>query len=159
LIRFDGEGVETAEAIGPGPDARETVFLFVKHWSDTKSAFGWATITGPQTAPAPDPNKDISLLKRRPFLARAARYLREEPGWYGYWKAAEALGNEIGGLDEIVRRGWASEDQWKRWAGTVNYHRHHRKSAPSKPMPEDEVRSLLHRWLRRCLDWRLSAGR
>jgi len=95
------------------------------------------------------------MVKRRPFLAKALWYLREEPDWYGYWKATEALGEEIGGLKNIVSRGWATQDEYDRFYRTVHHHRHHRVPAPKDPMGEGEVRSLLLGWLRECCDWRL----
>ena len=163
LLRFEGyQGVQTAEIVGldPNGSSRATVTIFAAAFASGRATvFGSATIIGSQPTPPPDLTRDTSLLRQRPRLAKAVKYVREEPGWYGYWKATEAFGEEIGGLDEIVSRGWATQDQYDRFYKTVHHHRHHRVPAPANPMREDEVRSLLLGWLRRCLDWRLSERR
>jgi hypothetical protein len=73
--------------------------------------------------------------------------------------ATEALGEEIGGLNKIVSRGWATRNQYDCFYKTVHHNRHHRVPEPANPMSVGEVRSLLTGWLRNCLHWRLSDGR
>jgi hypothetical protein len=105
-----------------------------------------------------DLNQDISLLKRRPLLLKAIRYVDGEPGWPGYWKAVEALGEQVGGVDQIAKLGWATEDEVARFRKTAHHHRHHRSPAPADPMTQDAGRSFVRRLLQRCVDRELTRG-
>ena len=163
LVRFEGyQGVHTAEIVGLNPNGsrHETIVFAVGHvQAGPATASGVMAVVGSPAEPRPDLTRDTSILKQRRSLAKALRYVREEPNWYGYWKATEALGEEIGGLKNIVSHRWTTEDLYKRFEGTVHHHRHHRKPAPPNQMSENEVRLFLLGLLRRCLDWRLSERR
>jgi hypothetical protein len=164
-VRFEGyQRVHTAEVVGIKPDGAHhaTIAFAVGHAEGVGSAMavGVAEVVGSPVKPQPpDLTRDTSLLKQRLSLAKALRHLREEPNWYGYLKATEALGEEICGLKNVVNRGWATKDEWDRFYHTVHYHRHHRKPAPPNPMSEGEAKSFLLGLLRSCADWRLSQGR
>jgi hypothetical protein len=156
LARFEGyQGVVTGEIVGLGPGGSRSIVLFpaTGHARGFGSAIG---VGAPGQSRPPDLARDTALLRRRRFLAKAFRHVREEPNWLGYWKAAEALGDDIGGLKHVTARGWASQDQWKRFEETAHHNRHHRKPSPANPMSDAEGRSFILGLLRACLDWRLS---
>jgi hypothetical protein len=162
VIRFERYGgVLPGEVVGLEPDGSRHVTVFLKAgallMAAPATAFGSVTVVGSQTKPEPlDLTRDMSLLQRRPLLLKALKHVRDEPGWPGYWKAVEALGEQVGGLHRIPELGWASEDEVDRFRKTAHHHRHHRKPAPLNPMTETEGRSFVLRLLLRCLDWELS---
>jgi hypothetical protein len=163
LLRFEGyQGVHTGEIVSLNPDGSRhvTIAMAVGHVKAGATVSGvGVSIGSPIRAQPPDLTGDMSLLKQRPRLVEALRYVREEPGWFGYWKGIEALGEDIGGQDKIVWHGWATKGEWDRFYHTVHYHRHHRKPAPPSPMSEHEAKSFLLGLLRSCVDWRLSKRR
>ena len=156
LARFQGyQGVLTGNIVGLGPGGSRSIAVF----PGVGEARGFGSVVGvgaPGTSRPPDLTRDTALLRGRPFLTKAFRHVREEANWFGYWKAAEALGDDIGGLKNVTGRSWASEDEWERFKETAHHHRHHRKAAPANPMIDSEGRSFILGLLRTCLDWRLS---
>jgi hypothetical protein len=143
--------------IHSGGSRDTTVFLDTGRLTIKGGDVEFSTCDG--SAPsAPDGMADISVLKQRPRLATAYRHLNAELNWTGYWKATEALGEDIGGVGNIISHGWATEDEFKRFEQTIHHHRHHRVPAPPNQMSDGEARSALFGWLRKCLDWRRSTG-
>ena len=153
--RFDGYGgvlIDRIIRIEQDGSRQGTDFMYCRVTCRViPSAADIASIEEPR-----DLNRDRSLLRRRPLLLKASRHVRDEPGWPGYWKAVEALGEQVGGLDRIPELGWASEDEVDRFRKTAHHHRHHWVPAPPNPMTEIEGRAFVLRLLQRCLDWERS---
>ena len=92
---------------------------------------------------------------------RALRiYGKERHTWAGLYKLYEIIEDSVGGLDKIVKKGWATKSSIKRFKHTANSPtaigdeaRHGRETtaAPNKPMQLSEARSLIEmlliRWL------------
>jgi hypothetical protein len=153
--RFDGYGgvlINRIIRLEQDKSRQVTDFLYCKVTCRViPSAADIASIEEPR-----DLNRDMSLLQRRPLLLKALRHVRDEPGWPGYWKAVEALGEQVGGLHRIPELGWASEGEVDRFRKTAQHYRHHRVPAPPNPMTETEGRGFVLRLLQRCLDWERS---
>ena len=96
--RFDGYGgvlIDRIIRIEQDGSRQGTDFMYCRVTCRViPSAADIASIEEPR-----DLNRDISLLRRRPLLLKASRHVRDEPGWPGYWKVVEALGEQVGGVD------------------------------------------------------------
>jgi hypothetical protein len=155
-LRFEPyNGVQTAGVVRIGPDGAHHTTLFAAGFAAGEATiFGSVSVLGSPRTPLPAFLRDAAVLRRRTALRKALRHVREEPGWFGYWKAAEALGEDIGGLKHVhALLGWASKDQFERFEKTVHHHRHHTVPAPPNPMSESEAKAFIIGLLRRCFEW------
>ena len=125
---------------------------------------GYGAGVGPPPAPdgtPPSPREFehweiLQLFKLQvahPDLADAHRYLRDEPGMQGYYKAAEAIRDAVGGKwDTLVSLGWTTDAEFRRFRQSTQPRRHHKGRAPGKPFTEAEantyVRGLLDKLIK-----------
>ena len=101
-----------------------------------------------------------------PGVAKALRLLgTEEHDWVSLYWLYEVIEGDIGGMDEIADRGWATKASIRRFRHTANSpeavgdaSRHGKESTvpPPNPMELGEARALvemiLHNWLRSKLE-------
>ncbi len=95
----------------------------------------------------------FKLLEAHPDLTAALRYMKEEPGMAGYYKAAEAIKDAVGGKrDMLVSLGWTTKRELTRFRRSTQHERHHRGRGPAKPLNEAQantyVRDLLDKLIK-----------
>lgn len=95
-------------------------------------------------------------------VAKALRLLgKSEYNWVNLYRLYEVIENDVGGLGEIVNRGWATTTSIRRFkhtanspsaAGDASRHGKESTSPPAEPMDVSEARAvvdiILHNWLR-----------
>lgn len=84
----------------------------------------------------------VTLQEPHPDLADALRYLKEEPTMYGFYKMGEAILRAIGRpkkWNALVKLGWTSDDELRRFTRSTHVKRHHRHAGPQKPMTVREA--------------------
>ena len=160
LLHFERyAGVSPGEVVRLRPDGSRDVSVSIATGLaiGQGSAVAFSSSTGPASKPSPpDLTADIAFLERQPAIVKALSHVRNEPDWYGYWKAVEALGRAVGGVKGIVNLGWASDEQVERLRETAHHFRHHDHPAPPNPMTEAEARSFVVALLRRWIQWERS---
>jgi hypothetical protein len=104
----------------------------------------------------------VNLGLADPKVAKALRLLgTEEHDWVSLYRLYEVIEDDVGGMQEIVEKGWATKSYIRRFKHTANSpaavgdaSRHGKESTAVSPNPMDlgEARSLveiiLHNWLR-----------
>ena len=112
--------------------------------------------------PADDVPKWLTFGLRDEKLKRALRiYGKERHSWAGLYKVYEIIEDAIGGMQEIIKKGWTTKSSIKRFKHTANSPsaigdeaRHGKEvtSGPKKPMHLSEARSLVETMLIRWLN-------
>jgi len=112
--------------------------------------------------PADDVPKWLAFALGDKKLKRALRiYGEERHSWAGLYKIYEIIEDAIGGMQEIIKKGWATKSSIKRFKHTANSPsaigdeaRHGKEvtSGPKKPMHLSEARSLVETMLIRWLN-------
>lgn len=101
----------------------------------------------------------VALADQNEKVADALRFY-ERADWVNLYKAWEVVCDAAGGLHEVVNKGWASNDDRRRFTGTAQSrselgdearHASERFNAPKNPMTLDEartfVRSVIRAWV------------
>jgi len=103
----------------------------------------------------------IRIAQQNPDVAKAFRLLGAgNLNWVNLYRLYEIIKKDIGGIEEIVNRGWATKKSLKRFKHTANSpdaigddarHGKQPTKPPKNPMALGEARSLLklilHNWL------------
>jgi hypothetical protein len=160
LLHFERyAGVSTGEVVRVRPDGSRDISVSTATGLVIAEArvVAFSSSDGPASKPSPpDLAADIAFLEQQPAIAKALSHVRNEPDWYGYWKAVEALGRAVGGVKGIVNLGWASDEQVERLRQTAHHFRHHDQPAPPNPMTEAGARAFVVALLRRWIQWERS---
>jgi hypothetical protein len=151
-------------------DGTRDVFLFA---SDTIHVMESATVkiqgsngTVQVVNPADRVPSWVNLGLGNQKVAKALRLLgTEEHDWVSLYRLYEVIEGDVGGMEEIAEKGWATKSSIRRFKQTANSpavsgdeSRHGKEStaAPANPMELGEARSLveiiLHNWLRSKLE-------
>ena len=101
----------------------------------------------------------LKLLSAHPDLADAHRYLWDEPGMQGYYKAAEAIRDAVGGKwDTLVSLGWTAAPELRRFRQSTQPRRHHKARAPHSPFTEAQADNYVRGLLDKLIKHLNSAG-
>ena len=112
----------------------------------------------------PAPPKVVTIMHLAlidPAVAKALRLLAlDAENWVDLYRLYEVVAADVGGERSMIKRGWSSEVQQKRFkhsansvtvAGDAARHGQEKHQPPSAPMSLDDatayVKSLLHAWL------------
>jgi hypothetical protein len=157
LLHFERcSGVSTGEVVRVRPDGSQDISVSIATGLviAEASVVAFSSSDGPASKPSPpDLTADIAFLEHQPAVVKALSHVSNEPHWYGYWKAVEAVGRAVGGVKGIVNLGWASDEQVERLRETAHHFRHHDHPTPPNPMTEAEARSFVVALLRRWIQW------
>lgn len=118
-------------------DGGRNITVLVGAAIEIDEALAVNSVGGTQATPSIQSRMD--LLSRCPEIGISLRYVREEGGWPGFYKAYEAIGKS----GEIVRRGIVARKECDRFTRSADPHRHHRENIPDGLMTLAEGRAWI----------------
>jgi hypothetical protein len=105
----------------------------------------------------------MALARRDDAVLDAVRFFQEETTWWSLRKAYEVIEAELKQPSRIVKLGWATLEEIKRFKEWAGHYVHGERDNPpdqvrypvtSLPEAESFIQGLLTRWLR----WRTDSG-
>jgi hypothetical protein len=148
------------------PDGGRDIFVTVSDTINVRATAGIEITRSDGTTEVANPADSVPGWMRLgladPKVAKALRLLgTEEHDWVSLYRLYEVIEDDVGGLGNIARYGWATKASIRRFKHTANSpgavgdaSRHGKESTTSPPHPMDlgEARALveviLHNWLR-----------
>jgi|SRR5215218_7438335 len=126
---------------------------------DTTVISADGTVEGDAPRRRDDAEALVSLADRDDRVADALRFY-ERGDWINLYKAWEVVSDAAGGIHAVVNKGWADEDERRRFTGTVQSraelgdearHASERYRTPKNPITQYEaqsfVRSVIQAWI------------
>lgn len=158
--------ITQSETVKVNANGSESIFMDYQDTAHARDAFHISAIDGEgnvieEIKPADDVPTWVSLGMDDEAVAKALRLLAEPLDWVALYRIYEVIESDMGGLDALVSRGWATKARVKLFKHTSNSPgavgdnaRHGKESSqpPSQPMRLHEARnlveSLINLWLK-----------